>query len=202
MITIIDYNCGNVGSIKNMVRKIGYDAEITNDLEKIANADKLILPGVGHFDYCIQQLHEAGLVPILNKKVLEDKTPILGVCVGIQLMSKSSEEGIEKGLGWFDAQTVKFKQQEFNLKLPHMNWNEVKFDENSKLFKGMYEEARFYFVHSYHLTTQTEKIIVWGNYEYDFVAGIEKDNIIGVQFHPEKSHKFGMQLYRNFIENY
>lgn len=206
MLAIIDYGVGNLSSIKNMLKKIGYrEVAISNDKEKIRAADKLILPGVGHFDYGMRQLQASGLVDTLNQVVLEDKKPILGICLGAQLLTRGSEEGTEKGLGWIAADTVKFDPTKLNsnLKIPHMGWCEVEVTSNSKLFKEMYEEPRFYFVHTYHIVCDTpEDISVKANNGYEFVAGVEKGNVIGMQFHPEKSHKFGMKLLENFIEKY
>jgi glutamine amidotransferase len=205
-ITIIDYKAGNVKSIKNMLRKIGVDAVISNKDNDILNADKLILPGVGSFDYGMTQLQNSGLLPILNKKVSENKTPILGICLGVQLFTKKSHEGTQQGLGWLDAETIAFDKTKLpnNYKIPHMGWTEIEFKKNCKLFDDMPEfPPRFYFVHSYHLkTNNNDNIIAVANYGYEFIVALKKDNIIGVQFHPEKSHKFGMQLLRNFVEKF
>jgi imidazole glycerol-phosphate synthase subunit HisH len=206
MLVIIDYGAGNLNSIKNMLKKIGCrDVIISSDREVISKADKLILPGVGHFDYGMRKLVESGLIDELNKKVLEEKTPILGICLGAQLLTKGSEEGTEKGLGWVNAFTRKFDKSKLDesLKIPHMAWSEVKFEKESPLFTDMDSESRFYFVHTYHIICEEEKdVAVSANYGYKFTAGIEKDNIIGMQFHPEKSHKFGMKMLSNFINNY
>lgn len=205
MITIIDYNTGNLGSIKNMYKRLGIASEITGDPEKIAAADKLILPGVGHFDYGMQQLKQSGLIPILNKRVLEDKVPILGICLGVQLLTNESEEGIEKGLGWVNGKTIAFDKSKLqsNQRVPHMGWTDVSNYNSSRLFEGMYEEPRFYFVHSFHLALADKNdCLVTATYGYEFAAGIEHENILGVQFHPEKSHKFGMKLLENFSKNY
>lgn len=205
MITIIDYNTGNLGSIKNMLRRLNIASEITNDTEKIANATKLILPGVGHFDYGMQQLNHSGLIPILNKKVLEEKIPILGICLGVQLLTEGSEEGVEKGLGWVKGKTIAFDKSKIlaRQRIPHMGWTDVSHYSQSRLFADMYEEPRFYFVHSYHLSlTDSKDCLVTAKYGYEFAAGIEHENILGVQFHPEKSHKFGMKLLENFSKNY
>jgi glutamine amidotransferase len=201
MITIIDYGMGNLGSIENMIKKIGYKSITTSDIEKIKSAKKLILPGVGAFDNGTKNLKEYGLIDILNQKVLIDKIPILGICLGMQLMTKSSEEGNLKGLGWVDAQAKKFISDK--LKIPHMGWNIVTHKKNSKLFDELESEKRFYFVHSYCVSCNNQDdILTTTPYTYDFVSSYEKDDIIGVQFHPEKSHKFGMNLIRNFVENY
>lgn len=205
MLTIIDYNTGNLGSVQNMLRKLGIASQITNDAEKINAAEKLILPGVGHFDYGMEQLEKTGLIPVLNKKVLEDKTPILGICLGVQLFTESSEEGIKKGLGWIKGKTIAFDKNKLLAihKVPHMGWTDVSSYQQSRLFENMYDEPRFYFVHTYHLALENENdILVKANYGYDFSVGIEHENILGVQFHPEKSHKFGMKLLENFVKHY
>jgi imidazole glycerol-phosphate synthase subunit HisH len=202
MIVIVDYGLGNLLSIKNMLKKVGcYDVKICNDHETIAQADKLILPGVGRFDYGMQQLHRLELVEILQQRVVQDKIPVLGICLGAQLLTKSSEEGQEAGLGWIDAHTVKFDKAKLgtDLKVPHMGWSEVIIQQQDPLFKNFLEPSRFYFVHSYHIVCKHEEdIAITAHYGYEFTAGFKHENITGVQFHPEKSHKFGMQLLRNF----
>lgn len=201
MIVVVDYGMGNLGSIANMIKKVGHKCLITSDLEEIKQATKLILPGVGSFDNGIKKLRELGMIEILNKKVLIEKTPILGVCLGMQLMTKSSEEGTLLGLGWVDAQTKKFVSD--TLKIPHMGWNIIKHQKESKLFDECEIEKRFYFVHSYCVSCNQEvDILTNTNYTQDFVSSFEKENVIGVQFHPEKSHKFGMSLVKNFVENF
>lgn len=204
MLTIVDYGVGNLTSIKNMFKKIGYESCISSQKEVIADADKLVLPGVGSFDYGMQQLHESGLVNILTEKVLEKKIPLLGICLGVQLLTQSSEEGISKGLGWIKGKTVAFDKMKLNgYKVPHMGWAEINNFNQSRLFTNMPENPRFYFVHSYHLTIDNESdILATSNYGYEFPVGIEHENILGVQFHPEKSHKFGMRLLENFIKYY
>ncbi len=205
MVAIIDYGVGNLSSIKNMLKKIGVDAEISGKAEDIQAADKVILPGVGHFDYGMQHLYDSGLVNVLNNDVLINKKPILGICLGVQLLTQSSEEGKEKGLGWIKGKTIAFDKNRLSpgQKIPHMGWTDVKAFERSKLFTGMYAEPRFYFVHSYHLALNNPvDILAAANYGYDFTVGIEHENILGVQFHPEKSHKFGMKLLENFVKYY
>ncbi|HEC91426.1 MAG TPA: imidazole glycerol phosphate synthase subunit HisH [Candidatus Atribacteria bacterium] len=204
MIVIIDYGVGNVGSILNMLKKIKADAKISSDISDIEMADKLILPGVGSFDDAIKNIKAAGLLPTLNEKVIKNKTPILGICLGMQLFSEKSEEGSLPGLGWIKGETVRFKllNKQKKLKIPHMGWNTIKVERDSTLLKGLYENARFYFVHSYHLKCYNEKDIVATTWHgYNFPSIVEKNNIVGVQFHPEKSHKFGMQILKNFVED-
>jgi glutamine amidotransferase len=205
MITIIDYNTGNLGSIQNMLAYLGLESQITDDIGLIQDAKKLILPGVGHFDYGMQQLRKSGLIEVLTKKVIEDKTPILGICLGVQLLAECSEEGTEKGLGWIKGKTVSFDKTKLNSnqKIPNMGWADVTDYNQSKLFENMPDDPRFYFVHSYHLQLDDPaNCLVTSNYGYEFAAGIEHENILGVQFHPEKSHKYGMKLLENFAKNY
>lgn len=206
MINIIDYGVGNLTSILNMIKKVGYrNVRISGDAGAIGDADKLILPGVGHFDFGMQQLRKSGLVDMLNKEVLENRKMILGICLGAQLLTRSSEEGKEKGLGWIEAETVRFDASRIGdkLKVPHMGWSNITVEKESRLFKDMFEEPRFYFVHSYHIVCDhPEDVIATAGHGYRFTAGIERGNILGMQFHPEKSHKFGMKLLENFIHNY
>lgn len=201
MITIIDYGMGNLGSIANMIKKVGGRSKITSDLNEIKNAEKLILPGVGSFDNGIKNLKSTGIFEVINDRVLNDKIPIMGICLGMQLMTNSSEEGVEKGLSWVDAETIKFSN--ISLKVPHMGWNTIEHSKESKLFNDYDLEKRFYFVHSYYVSAKNEsEVLTHSEYGHKFVSSFEKENIIGVQFHPEKSHNFGMNLIKNFIEKY
>jgi imidazole glycerol-phosphate synthase subunit HisH len=204
MIAIIDYGVGNLGSIANMLKKVGVKSLTTSDVNAIADAEKLILPGVGAFDNGMQNLRMLGLVDVLNQQVLEARKPILGLCLGMQLFSHGSEEGVEPGLGWLDATTVRFGfggAIPKSLKIPHMGWNYIKPKHSSALLVDLPEEPRFYFVHSYHLVcTEGSDVLASTAYGYDFPSIVHKDNIYGAQFHPEKSHKFGMALLRNFAE--
>ncbi len=204
MITIIDYGIGNVGSIKNMLKKVGVKSQITSNLHEIEKAEKLILPGVGSFDYGMTQLKNSNFIDILNQKVLYEKKPILGICLGMQLLTNGSEEGTESGLGWINASTIKFKFEDYNnLKVPHMGWNEVQLKKESKLLRDLPVSSKFYFVHSYYVKCENKSnIILSSTYGHEFTCGIEQENILGVQFHPEKSHKFGMKILKNFSELY
>jgi len=202
MIAIIDYGAGNIGSIANMLRRLGEPALITSNPDDIKKAHKLILPGVGNFDYGMSKLHESGLVEILNQKVLEDKTPILGICLGAQLMTQKSEEGKMTGFGWFDAEVKKFSfhDEQIGLRIPHMGWNYVTVRKESLLTKDLPAEPKFYFVHSYYLKpNNSEDILMTTNYGYDFASVLNHHHIYAVQFHPEKSHKYGLKIFQNFL---
>ena len=201
MIVVIDYNMGNTGSIVNMIKKAGGEAVISSEPEQIENAEKLILPGVGAFDAGMQNLAKLGFINILRKKVTEQKTPILGICLGLQLVTERSEEGILPGLGLVDASTVRFRFVSNSLRIPHMGWNSLVVRKESPLFYDMYPDSVFYFVHSYHVVcNNAEDILSTTNYGYDFVSSLQSGNIFGTQFHPEKSHKYGLKLMKNFVE--
>ena len=199
-IVIVNYGLGNPASIKNMIKKAGAGADITDDISLIEKADKLILPGVGHFGKGMQLLREKNLVQILNDKALKQKTPVLGICLGMQLLTNKSEEADVPGLGWIEAETVKFRPSKDTLKVPNMGWLDVKPQMQHLLFKDL-ETARFYFVHSYYVVpANKENLLASSVFEEDYASAIIKDNIMGVQFHPEKSHRFGLQMMKNFIE--
>ena len=204
MITIIDYKTGNLGSIQNILKRIGEESVVTSDKDEIAGASKLILPGVGAFDTGMRNLTELDLIDILNEKVIVEKTPVLGICLGMQLLSKGSQEGSLPGLGWIDADTVRFRFEDIiEYKIPHMGWNFIRQHKTSKLLDNMYPDARFYFVHSFFFrANDKEDVLTSTTYEIEFTSAIERGNILGVQFHPEKSHKFGMKLLKNFIDFY
>jgi imidazole glycerol-phosphate synthase subunit HisH len=201
MIVIIDYQAGNPASVQNMIKKIGYEAEISNVPELINKANKIIIPGVGRFNYGAVKLKEPGLIEVLNNKVLKEKVPVLGICLGFQLMTRGSEEGKEKGFGWLQADAIKFSSDNQSYKVPHMGWNSVEYDKRSPLFTNFSDGARFYFVHSYYVKADIESDVTGiTDYGLLFSSAMQRDNIFGVQFHPEKSHKFGMQLMTNFIK--
>ena len=204
MIVIVDYGMGNLGSIQNMFHRLGLDSIISGDPAAITQADKLILPGVGAFDAGMRNLRERGLIPLLETKVRQGRTPVLGICLGMQLLSLRSEEGRLPGLGWIEAETVRFRfaEQAAPLKVPHMGWNQVSPQKVSPLFDRMYEEPRFYFVHSYHVRCHhPDDAWLSCRYGFEFTAAVERGNVVGVQFHPEKSHKFGMRLLENFARS-
>ncbi len=200
MIIIVDYEMGNSRSIVNMLNRIGISSEITRDHAKINASQKIILPGVGSFDAAMKNLKKYNLIDILNQKVLSDRTPVLGICLGMQLLTNSSEEGDIDGLGWIQGRSIKFNASK-NIKVPHMGWNLVTPKPTSKLCRGITSDSRFYFVHSYYVKVH-DKVdsCMQTNYSLLFDSAIEKENIFGVQFHPEKSHKYGMQLLKNFSE--
>ena len=204
MITIIDYKTGNLGSIQNILKRIGEESVVTSDKDEIAGASKLILPGVGAFDTGMRNLTELDLIDILNEKVIVEKTPVLVICLGMQLLSKGSQEGSLPGLGWIDADTVRFRFEDtIEYKIPHMGWNFIRQHKTSKLLDNMYPDARFYFVHSFFFrANEKEDVLTSTTYEIEFTSAIERGNILGVQFHPEKSHKFGMKILKNFIDFY
>tara|TARA_A100000171_G_scaffold51162_1_gene64618 strand:- start:23466 stop:24101 length:636 start_codon:yes stop_codon:yes gene_type:complete len=207
MISIVDYGMGNLGSILNMFKRIGVDAQIVNTRSDISKSEKLLLPGVGAFDAAMERINSMKFTEILERKVLLEKTPILGICLGMQLLTKKSEEGQLPGLGYISANTIRF-DSEPNLKIPHMGWNETEIMKISPLTSGIDQvssfdnKARFYFVHSYKvLVERQENSILKSKYGTQvFDAGIQEDNIYGVQFHPEKSHRFGFQILKNFAE--
>jgi glutamine amidotransferase len=202
MIVIVDYDMGNIGSVYNMLKKIGRKSEITRDLDKIRQADHIILPGVGAFDSGMEQLEKFGLVELIRHKAMVDKTPILGICLGAQLMLEKSEEGQKAGLGLVKGEVKRFQlSAESKLRIPNMGWNQIEKVKSSNLVDILPEQPRFYFVHSYHFKmTQSEDQLLMSEYGYSFCSAFQHENISGVQFHPEKSHKFGMALLRNFTE--
>jgi glutamine amidotransferase len=203
MIAIIDTGIVNVGSVRNMLMHIGAsEPVITNDKAIVQQATKIVLPGIGHFDEAVKKLHQLDLFEVLNQKVIMQKTPILGICLGMQLITKRSEEGKLKGFGWIDADTVKFNflNQDKQIRLPHMGWNTLKITQENTILESSYSEARYYFVHTYHVKCNCQKdVMATSTYGVEFHAAICKDNIMGTQFHPEKSHKYGMEIFKRFI---
>lgn len=198
MITIIDYGLGNLVSVKNMLKKLGAESVITDKISDIKNAKKMILPGVGAFDNGMTLIKQKGLLEVLNEKATVEKIPVLGICLGMQLLTKSSEEGVEKGLGWVNAQTVKFNFSDNALKIPHMGWNYIDVKKENPLIT-LQAKHRFYFVHSYYVKcNDANDVIATCDYGNQFTCMLNHANIYGAQFHPEKSLKFGMELLNNF----
>jgi imidazole glycerol-phosphate synthase subunit HisH len=201
---IVDYGLGNLKSVQNMVQHLGYESVITRDPGELEKARKLILPGVGSFDYGMECLN-ASLRPVLDRLVLESKVPVLGICLGAQLMTKSSEEGTSAGLGWIDGQTVAFDRSKMNRDdlVPHMGWADTGFKTDKGLSSGLHDEARFYYAHSFHLQCEREEDeLCFAQHGYQFLSGFVFENVVGVQFHPEKSHEFGMLFLKNFFALY
>ncbi|MEN6348207.1 MAG: imidazole glycerol phosphate synthase subunit HisH [Syntrophomonas sp.] len=201
MVTIINYGMGNIGSLENMLNRLGSEVNIAASSSDFDKTSKLILPGVGHFDHAMANLQALDLIDVLNYKVIKEKIPILCICLGAQLIMEKSEEGTKPGLGWVEGKVIRFHfSKENKLRIPHMGWNTVNVKREAPLFMNI-EAPRFYFVHSYHLIcTNQDDIMATSVYGYEFVAGVQHDNIYATQFHPEKSHKFGMQLIKNFLE--
>lgn len=201
---IVNYGVGNLASIHNMLKRIGVQAAISSNAGDIKNADKIILPGIGAFDHCMKELNASGLRDIIEKKVFEEHTPVLGVCVGCQMLMQKSEEGREAGLGWLEGDVIGFRKDRLpeGYKIPHMSWTDVQSQDDSLLYKDI-KDPRFYFVHSFHIETPDNSLVTaTAKYGYQFVASVGKGHIQGVQFHPEKSHKFGMALYANFVNKF
>jgi glutamine amidotransferase len=202
MIIIIDYGLGNVRSIFAKLDQMGKEVKISHLAADIEAADGLILPGVGAFDAGMQNLKNLGLVPVLQKKVMRDHTPILGICLGMQLFTRSSEEGIQNGLSYFDADTIRFRfSQADALRIPHMGWNTICKKREIPVLGDIPDNTRFYFVHSYHVVCRNpHDVVATTTYGYSYPSIIQQDNILGVQFHPEKSHKQGITLLKNFAK--
>lgn len=201
MDVVVDYGMGNLGSIENMCQRLGVAVTISSDPQAIAGARRLILPGVGAFGQGMANLRERGLIDALHRKVVEEGTPILGICLGMQLFGRHSEEGDADGLGWIEARTVRFAFEGMApLPVPHMGWNTVDVKKPHPTFAAADERTRFYFVHSYHFRCDDPSdVLTTTRYGIEFVSAVARDNICGVQFHPEKSHRFGMRLLAGFF---
>ena len=196
-IVIINYGMGNLRSVQKAFEKIGFDAVISNEHDTIKNADKIVLPGVGAFADAMKNLNDLGLVELLNEEILTKKKPFLGICLGMQLIAKESEEfGETKGLGWLDAKIVKFVQSD--LKIPHVGWNEINLEKKSLLFKNIPDKKDFYFVHSYYFKADKKYCIASCDYGINFICAVQKENIFATQFHPEKSQTYGLEILKNF----
>ena len=194
-ITIVDYGIGNLGAIPNMLRRAGVAAVVTSDPERIADAERLILPGVGAYDAGVRQLRAAGLEAVLTRKIVHEGVPVLGLCLGMELLSDSSEEGNMPGLGWIPGRVVRFRlPEESGLRVPHMGWNTVEPVRHDAI-EPVLDGARFYFAHSYHFEpADLSHVVARTTYGYPFASVVRRDNVLGVQFHPEKSHRFGLAL--------
>ena len=202
MITIIDYGIGNITAVVNMLQRLGVRCNVTAQADEVRRAERIILPGNGSFDACMNSLRKSGLIPILEHKVLEQETPLLGICVGAQMIGVESDEGKEPGLGWLDMRVRRFPDMP-NLRIPHMGWKQVlPAHENSGLTSGMEADTRFYFVHSYYMEPANSKdVLLRATYGIGFAAGVTSRNITGVQFHPEKSHRYGKQFLSAFAKD-
>lgn len=201
MVFIIDYGMGNLRSVQKALERMGVKCVISSNPEEILRADKLILPGVGHFKKGMENLKNMNLLDSLNKAVLDSRISILGICLGMQLMTKFSEEGNCAGLDWINAKTSKFDFHNNKFKIPHMGWNNLFIKNNTTLLRNINENDFFYFVHSYNISCENEnEVLAKTNYGYDFVSVFQKDNIFGCQFHPEKSHEAGLRILKNFID--
>jgi glutamine amidotransferase len=203
MIGIIDYGMGNLGSVKKKLERINSAAIISEKPEDLEVCEKLVLPGVGHFSAAVKELKTRGLWDFLNEAVLNQHVPILGICLGMQLMAKHSKEGDVEGLGWFDAEVVRFDvKNKLKNKVPHIGWNHIALKKHHPLFNQVDMTTGFYFVHAYHLQCKDENdILSLTDYEYSFVSAVQRKHIIGLQYHPEKSHDAGEQIFRNFSSN-
>jgi len=203
MITIIDYGLGNVLAFVNVYSRLNIPVAVAKSADDFVKATKLILPGVGSFDHAMQQLDQSGMRSSVEQLVLQQGMPILGICVGMQMLANTSDEGVLPGLGWIDGKVKKFDVSVMprGTNLPHMGWNDVKPVVEGGLFKGMEQDARFYFLHSYYFEChQPSNILALTDYGAEFSCAVRRVNVYGVQFHPEKSHNFGSQLLRNFSE--
>jgi imidazole glycerol-phosphate synthase subunit HisH len=202
MIKIIDYGLGNILAFLNVYKRLNIAVSAAKNSDDLQNASKIVLPGVGAFDHAMELLNRSGMRKALEKLVLDDHVPVLGICVGMQILARSSDEGEAHGLGWIDGHVKGFKSlQQDKLLIPHMGWNDVRPTSSTKLFRQLESEARFYFLHSFYFECERQAdIAASSTYGTDFSCAVNAANIYGVQFHPEKSHHFGSQLLRNFAD--
>jgi imidazole glycerol-phosphate synthase subunit HisH len=200
-VAIVDYGMGNLHSVKRKLDRIGVHGHLTSDPGEVLAADKLLLPGVGHFGKAMEHLSTLGLLDALNEAVLERKTPILGICLGMQLFARHSEEGDVAGLGWIDADVVRFAiDDSLRFKVPHMGWNGVRVVRPNQLVDSVTERTEYYFVHAYHVVCRDSvDVLCDTDYEQRFTSVVQRENLYGVQFHPEKSHEAGEVLLTNFL---
>jgi glutamine amidotransferase len=203
MITIIDYGVGNIFAFQNVYKRLNIPTKIACSIEDLVNAEKLILPGVGSFDYAMSKLNASGMREKLDKLVLVERVPVIGICVGMQMMGNRSDEGSFEGLKWIDGENLKFDEKliSHRTKLPHMGWNDIRPVTNNPLFEGLEKDALFYFLHSYYFKcNNSDESIAVSDYGTSFTSAINKDNVYGIQFHPEKSHQNGEKLLQNFAK--
>lgn len=203
MIHIVDYGLGNIQAFLTVFKKLGLEAKRAKTASDLIGAEKLILPGVGAFDHAMELLTQSGMRKTLETLVITDKVPVLGICVGMQMLANSSEEGTREGLGWIPGKVRSFRshEQSLNLPMPHMGWNDVQPNSGSPIFKGIELDARFYFLHSYFFDCEeSAHVAAVAAYGFDFSCAVSNSNVFGVQFHPEKSHRFGTQMLKNFAE--
>jgi glutamine amidotransferase len=200
-VAIVDYGMGNLHSVKRKLDRIGVHPQLTSDPDEVLRADKLVLPGVGHFAKAMEHLGTLGLLPALQEAVMVRKTPILGICLGMQLFARRSEEGDADGLGWIDADVVRFAISDtLRFKVPHMGWNGVRVVRSEPLLNGVTDQTEYYFVHAYHMVCHDSgDVLCDTDYGYAFTSVVQRENVYGVQFHPEKSHDAGESLLRNFL---
>lgn len=203
MITIVDYGLGNILAFANVYKRLNMEVRFARSADDFHGAERIILPGVGAFDYAMERLNRSGMRETLHRLVTDDRVPVLGICVGMQMLAKSSEEGTLPGLSWVDGRVMNFRSEPKSaaLPLPHMGWNDVIAKKGNPLFKGLEDQARFYFLHSFYMDcTEPVSVAATASYGFDFACAVNQHNIFGVQFHPEKSHHFGQQLLKNFGE--
>lgn len=203
MIALVDYGLGNIQAFANIYRRLNIPVVAASTADELASAEKIVLPGVGAFDWAMTRLNESGMRDCLDDLVRRRKRPVLGICVGMQMMARRSDEGELAGLGWIDAEVRKFDETTFTQKthLPHMGWNDVSPSRTKCLFRGLENGARFYYLHSYYiLPAQADDVLATTDYNGPFASAVRSGNIFGVQFHPEKSHQWGIQLLKNFAE--
>ena len=203
MISIIDYGVGNVRAFLNIYDKLGIQAQLLNHKNQLELTSKIILPGVGHFDYAMKKFKQSPLFDYINELVINKKIPVLGICVGMQMMARKSEEGHEEGLGWLEADVFKLETSKIKFKphLPHMGWNDVEIKKDNKLLEGFPQKSNFYFLHSYYMACDNiSDIITTTDYGFNFSSIVNRENIYGVQCHPEKSHHYGIKILENFAK--
>jgi len=203
VITIVNYGIGNVQAIANIYKRLNIEVRLAASADELAGADRIILPGVGAFDWAMTGLNQSGMREALDELVISKRRPVLGICVGMQMMGNRSEEGVLDGLGWIDGDVNRFQETSLTdkMRLPQMGWNDVVPKQAGCLFQGMESGARFYFLHSYYFSAKrAQDVLAVTDYNGPFASAVRSDNIFGVQFHPEKSHQWGIRLLKNFAE--